>query len=511
MRIFIVADRRFHGDRLFGDLQHFTDFVFRHQHTLSQLFRGRFTAHLLQHLTGDTVELVNGLNHMHRNTDGARLVRDRAGDGLTDPPGGVGRELVAATVFELIDRFHQTDVAFLNQVEELQTAVGVFLGDRDNQTQVRFNHLFLRTTGFRFADGHATVDIFNLLDGQAGLFFNLLQLLQAALHIFFHFQQLLRPRLVHCHRGVEPGFAGFVAGEQGDEVFLRHFALLNAQLHDDTFLSTNAIHHAAHAVDQVIELLRHQAELLEDFRQLQDLFLGGGMATTFGFDGVARQLVLGTQLGEFLTGQLWVDAVVVIAVVVGVFIFVFVFVVIHLFLRQLGANVGGGWRHIFFGVRIDETGDQIGQTGFFRFNAVVLLKQVGDRFRIFGNGALHLIDAVFDAFGDVNFAFTGQQLYGTHFTHVHTHRVGRAPDFGFHAGEHLRGGFGSIFIRGVFGKHQIIGIRCFFHHLNTHVVDHLDDVFDLIGIDDIFRQMVIDLGIGQIALLLTTLDKKLQL
>ena len=48
----------------------------------------------------------------------------------------------------------------------------------------RFNHLFLRTTGFRFADGHATVDIFNLLDGQAGLFFNLLQLLQAALHIF---------------------------------------------------------------------------------------------------------------------------------------------------------------------------------------------------------------------------------------------------------------------------------------------------------------------------------------
>ena len=49
--------------------------------------------------------------------------------------------------------------------------------------------------------------------------------------------------------------------------------------------------------------------------------------------------------------------------------------------------MGGGWRHIFFGVRIDETGDQIGQTGFFRFNAVVLLKQVGDRFRIFGNGA----------------------------------------------------------------------------------------------------------------------------
>jgi hypothetical protein len=32
-----------------------------------------------------------------------------------------------------------------------------------------------------------------------------------------------------------------------------------------------------------------------------------------------------------------------------------------------------------------------------------------------------------------------------------------------------------------FQQQQIIGIRCFFHHLNTHVVDHLDDVFDLIG------------------------------
>ena len=71
---------------------------------------------------------------MHRNTDGARLIRDGAGDGLTDPPGCIGGELVAATIFELINRFHQTNVTFLNQIQELQATVGVFLGDRDNQT-----------------------------------------------------------------------------------------------------------------------------------------------------------------------------------------------------------------------------------------------------------------------------------------------------------------------------------------------------------------------------------------
>ncbi len=333
MRIFIVADRRFHGDRLFGDFQHFADFVFRHQHALGQLFRRRLAAHLLQHLAGDTIELVDGLNHVHRNTNGARLIRDRAGDGLTDPPGCIGRELVAAAVFELIYRFHQADVAFLNQIEELQTAVGVFLGNRNNQTQVRLNHLFLRTTRFRFADRHTTVDVFHLFNGQAGFFFDLLQFLQAAVHIFRHVVELFRPRFVHGDCRVKPGFAGFVAGEEGDEVLLRHFALLNAHLHDDTFLGTHAVHHGAHAVHQIVELFRHQAELFEHFRKLQDLFLRRRVAAAFGFDGVAGHFVLGTQFTEFFTGQFRIDAVVVVAAVV-VRLFVFIFVIIHLFLRE---------------------------------------------------------------------------------------------------------------------------------------------------------------------------------
>ncbi len=446
MRIFIVADWRFHGDWLFGDLQHFADLVFRHQHALGQLFWRRLAAHLLQHLARNTVELVNGLNHMHRNTDGARLIRDRAGDSLTDPPGCVGGELVTTTVFELINRFHQTDVTFLNQIQELQAAVGVFLGDRDNQTQVRFNHLFLRTAGFRFTDGHTTVNVFYLLDSQAGLFFNLLQLLQTTVYVFSHITQFFRPRFVHRDSRVEPGFAGFVAGEQGDEVLLRHFALFNAHLHDDAFLGTDAVHHDAHAVNQVIELFWHQAELFEHFRKLQDLFLSGSMATAFGFNGVTGHFILRTQFSELLARQFRVDAVIIVAAVVVALFFVFVFVIVHLFLRQFRADVRRRRRHVFFRVRIDKAGDQIGQTCFFCFYTIVLLEQIGDGFRVLGNRALNLVDPVFDTFSDVNFAFAGQQFNGTHFTHVHAHRVCRAADFRLNARQNLCSSFFCIFV-----------------------------------------------------------------
>jgi hypothetical protein len=56
---------------------------------------------------------------VHGDADGARLIGDRTGDRLPDPPGSVGRELKAAPVLELVDRLHQADVAFLDEVEEL--------------------------------------------------------------------------------------------------------------------------------------------------------------------------------------------------------------------------------------------------------------------------------------------------------------------------------------------------------------------------------------------------------
>ena len=66
---------------------------------------------------------------MHRDANGARLVRNRARDRLPNPPRRVGRELVATPPFELVHSFHQTDVAFLNQVEKLQATIRILLGN----------------------------------------------------------------------------------------------------------------------------------------------------------------------------------------------------------------------------------------------------------------------------------------------------------------------------------------------------------------------------------------------
>ena len=50
--------------------------------------------------------------------DGAAGVGDAAGDGLADPPGGVGGELEALAPVELLDGVHQAEVALLDQVEQ---------------------------------------------------------------------------------------------------------------------------------------------------------------------------------------------------------------------------------------------------------------------------------------------------------------------------------------------------------------------------------------------------------
>ena len=49
------------------------------------------------------------------------------------------------------------------------------------------------------------------------------------------------------------------------------------------------------------------------------------------------------------------------------------------------------------------------------------------------------------------------------------------------------------------------------HHRDTHIVDGIDDAFDLLRIDDLGGQVVIDLRIRQIALLLAARNEQLEL
>ncbi len=128
---------------------------------------------------------------------------------------------------------------------------------------------------------------------------------------------------------------------------------------------------------------------------------------------------------------------------------------------------------------------------------------------------MHLAQPVLDALGNGNFALAGQQLDGAHFTHVHAHRIGCAADFGFHGRQRRRGFFRRRIVVRITGggviEDQGVRIRRFFVHLDAHVVDHVDDVFDLFRIDDVIRQVIVDLRVGKEALFLALGDQVFEL
>src|SRR5215470_4142203 len=100
MGILLVPDRSLHGERLPGQLESFPHLFQRHAEFYGKLLGRGLAADLVEHLSRCADDLVEDLRHMHGNANGSRLVGDRARDRLPNPPGGIGRELVAAPVFE---------------------------------------------------------------------------------------------------------------------------------------------------------------------------------------------------------------------------------------------------------------------------------------------------------------------------------------------------------------------------------------------------------------------------
>ena len=91
---------------------------------------------LMEELAGDLLDLVDGLYHMHRNANGASLVRNGAGDGLTNPPGCIGGELKAFGMVKLLNRLDQAEVALLNEVKELHSAAHIPFSNGNDETKV---------------------------------------------------------------------------------------------------------------------------------------------------------------------------------------------------------------------------------------------------------------------------------------------------------------------------------------------------------------------------------------
>ena len=183
VRILFLADGGLQGDRLLRDLQDLAHLVHRQVDLLGDLFRSRLAPVLLHQVARGPDQLVDRLDHVDRDADRARLVRDGARDGLPDPPGGVRAEFVAALVLELVHGTHQADVSFLDQVQELEAAVRVLLGNADDQTEVRLHHLLLGQQRLALALGDGDEEGPQLLGRRLGLLLDLPDLLGQRRHL----------------------------------------------------------------------------------------------------------------------------------------------------------------------------------------------------------------------------------------------------------------------------------------------------------------------------------------
>ena len=80
---------------------------------------------------------------MDGEADRTPLVGERSRDRLPDPPGSVGRQLVAHRPVELLDGSDQAQIALLDQVEQWHAGLGVVAGDRHHEPEVAFDQLAL--------------------------------------------------------------------------------------------------------------------------------------------------------------------------------------------------------------------------------------------------------------------------------------------------------------------------------------------------------------------------------
>src|SRR5262249_36504783 len=88
--------------------------------------------------------LVQLLDDVHRHPDRPALVGERARHRLADPPGRVRRELEPLSVVELLGGADEADRPLLDQIEEGEPLVAISLRNRDDETEVRLDHLLLR-------------------------------------------------------------------------------------------------------------------------------------------------------------------------------------------------------------------------------------------------------------------------------------------------------------------------------------------------------------------------------
>ena len=312
----------------------------------------------------------------------------------------------------------------------------------------------------------------------------------------------------------EPAGAGLVLREGGDEVLARHAGIAHRDDHDLLLELANLRDMGAQVEDQRIEHPRRELELHE--------FIGGFLARLQRLR-VTRAVLLDPgenvhiglrQAGEARCGLLWIRS--------GVDGFLFAVGAVLPFFLVLGLLLFRGHFHLGRVLRlrdhvrrigVDEADDDIDEARLADLHRLVGFEQEVVGGRIERKRTAHGLKSFLDAPRDADLALAREELHRPHLTHVHAHRIGSAAELRIERCER-GGGFFDRFLVGGGGRltgKQRLGIRRLFVDRNSHVVDGVDDVLDLLRIDDLRRQVVVDLRVGEVALLLAAGDEQLQL
>ena len=320
-----------------------------------------------------------------------------------------------------------------------------------------------------------------------------------------------RPLLARLDVLGEPAIARFIAREGGDEFLAGHLCVTHRNDHNLLLELTNFVDVSTQIVDQRFEHARRELQFHELGRKLAaDLLRLRVFDADLGDRGNQLRVQF-LQRGEPSGGlhriRPRIHGLFAVFSALGLFV---------LCRRSRSLDFGRILRlrdHIGR-IGIDEADDDVRQASAARrlHRLVGLEDEIIGR-RVQRDLLANVVEAFLDALGDADFALAGEQFDGAHLAHVHAHRIGGAPEFGIERSECRRGLFDGLFVGGGrgFGREQRVALRRLFVHRDAHVVDRVDDLFDLLGVDDLRGQVVVHLRVGEVALLLAKRDQLLQL
>ena len=136
MAVLLLTDRCLKRYRFLCDLHDLLYSLLWKSHNLADLLWKRLSAEFLKKISADSCYLVDGLNHMNRDTDSSRLVSDGSCDSLSDPPCSVCWEFVSLSVIELLNSLEKSKVTLLYKVKEQHSTANISLCNAYNKTKV---------------------------------------------------------------------------------------------------------------------------------------------------------------------------------------------------------------------------------------------------------------------------------------------------------------------------------------------------------------------------------------